>query len=65
MNWISVKDKLPQDAPVLIWYKGFIEGDAAVASYSDGAWTLFHTSTNDESIPVPTHWMELPEPPNN
>lgn len=55
MNWISVKDKLPQNLDdVLIHYAdGCIE---VGCRYSDG-WPM------ERSLGPVTHWMPLPEPP--
>ena len=59
MNWISVKDQLPEPktlvlsislrekVPLLTWFNGV-------------CWTYKHSVIKDGYI---THWMPLPEPP--
>ena len=62
-EWISVKDRLPlKHIGVIVWVeagswgKGFLD--------ADGRWRSFDTSFSLETyIPMVTHWMPLPEPP--
>lgn len=59
MNWISVKERLPQDEEsVLVWGCGFIE----IGWYdaSDKCWCTDDFDYDDDQV---THWMPLPEPP--
>ena len=59
MNWISVKERLPEDEErVLI----FADGEIHLMTYNS-YWHDF-TSIEDcfEETKV-THWMSLPEPP--
>lgn len=67
MNWINVKDKLPEEnADVLIYRGGFIGDLMNVYTYKGhnewedeyGYWSI----TEDEGI---THWMPLPAPPKD
>ena len=55
-EWISVKDKLPQEAALVIIWGG-------VGSYLGGVW-FTHTRCEAKIIQWEvTHWMPLPEPP--
>ena len=59
MEWISVKDRLPEiHEDVLIWFRGTVcFGDRT----SDGHWRPEGGNGNfDDDI---THWMPLPDPP--
>ena len=61
-NWISIKDRVPQDKEVDEWMLVYCEdiADMAydIATYSpDGVWRALGWD-----YPV-THWMPLPEPP--
>lgn len=65
MEWISVKDRLPEDRKTVLYYSVL------------GAWFLGHYKSDtkewyDLSIQKPidkhfniTHWMFLPNPPKN
>jgi hypothetical protein len=65
MNWISIKERFPQDEHcvlIFIEFKGYF-----VAYIKDGMWHVMHPDGitmrfNDNKL---THWMELPEPPYN
>lgn len=59
-KWISVKEKLPEnDDNYLVFTSD--RNDAVIATYyGDGEW-LEYDLTN--LIPLVTHWMPLPEPP--
>ena len=68
MEWISVKDKLPEDeAPVLAYYGFFRENDDLGTRFI-GTLTFFvfdknpHWQHESTGLFV-THWMPLPEPP--
>lgn len=60
-EWIRVDDQLPdEDIPVLCWVN---DGDSCgheVASHHNS----FFTDWTNELLPV-THWMPLPEPPQD
>lgn len=73
-EWVSVEDELPSvRVVVLIWgAKGLYEG--SVGYYvTDGAadkyegqyegWYVPHPNEEDVRSYPPTHWMPLPEPP--
>ena len=59
-KWFSVKEKLPEnDDNYLVFTSD--RNDAVIATYyGDGEW-LEYDLTN--LIPLVTHWMPLPEPP--
>lgn len=61
MEWISVKDGLPEDGKDYL----VTDGDACmVAAYNNGIkkWNFFVIDHYLDSKDV-THWMPLPEPP--
>jgi len=69
MEWISVKDKLPQDCANILYYerqcgvfKGFYSGgwhtDEDNLGVNGGGYI-----TDEVSQELVTHWMPLPEPP--
>ena len=64
-EWISVKDRLPEEhMDVLIYHGRFIGDMMSVYTYiGNNEWRDEHgyrSSTRDEGI---THWMHLPTPP--
>lgn len=57
MEWISVKDRLPEDAQKEFLCLVFDEGWIGTAAFYDGDFW-------DDSAVVPaTHWQPLPDPP--
>lgn len=59
MEWISVKDRLPEDTGyVLAWSPRYQEVVIAWYSEEEDFWR-----TEDDLAPFPSHWMPLPEPP--
>lgn len=66
MEWISIKDKLPEvrqltsgiitSDRLLI----FVDGDISVGYYNGSYW---NDEGNDWNYVKVTHWMPLPEPP--
>ena len=63
-EWISVKDRLPQP---LNWgqYERYIitwDGKVSEASWLNEEWCLRHDGCSGVK---PTHWMYLPEPPED
>lgn len=59
MDWISVKDRLPENSrSVLIYTK---DGGIAEGSYSsEGGWVQFRWNVKNPKV---IYWMPLPEPP--
>ena len=63
-EWISVKDRLPEDDQVVLCYKaerGVRIGKHLAATYADGV-SAFKDCGRDYAFGA-THWMPLPEPP--
>ena len=62
-NWISVNERLPEDGvDVLVGYD-FADNDPFIMTYEDGRW--FYGIDGDFMLNNNiTHWMPLPEPPN-
>ena len=65
MNWISVKDRLPEDERTVLVYYNF--GDKCkISFYETLAYYAFdpepHWQHEGTGLKV-THWMPLPEPP--
>ena len=61
-EWISVKDRLPEDDSDVLAYLRIGEiGRIYPANYANGMWfdCMFNTPATDTT----THWMPLPEPP--
>lgn len=72
MEWISVKDRLPEpEFPVIVAYLGFYDGAPRVDGLAiidsvcgDWFWYVDEGSDDNEKVRVTiTHWMPLPEPP--
>lgn len=63
MEWISVKDRLPENWQLVIMYQKLSKYDntldIAIGSYANGK---FHILWPEERR-NPTHWMPLPKPP--
>lgn len=67
-EWISVKDKLPEDERNVLAYYGFNRGDGDLGMRFIGVLSYFAFDQNrhwqHEGIGLTvTHWMPLPEPP--
>lgn len=70
MNWISVKERLPEIAKVVIITLRHSKQDTYSAFRAHGGWYCF-CADEDPKRYVPngikgveiTHWMPLPEPP--
>jgi len=61
MEWISVKDRLPKDEVIAIGYQnetiiGYVSGD------DENGFSCENDGCVLDNV---THWMPLPEPPNN
>lgn len=63
MDWISVKDRMPEeDATYLVYGRnGYGVVCANYNYYNDGEWLTCDDLTNITRFV--THWMLLPEPP--
>lgn len=73
MKWISVKDRLPDSDGIYIvtacdegcsagegiWYDTVV----VTAEYYKGGWTWFDGGTEYDLDGIVTHWMPMPEPP--
>lgn len=61
-KWISVEDRLPEDAGdvlvVAFWHEKY---QVLTGWHSLGGWLV--TAGNEERLLDVTHWMPLPEPP--
>ena len=61
MEWISVKDRLPEDdAMCLVYGRNWHEIVVAIY-YGDGKWLTCYGLTNITRFV--THWMPMPMPP--
>ncbi len=61
-EWISVKDRLPEDSrEVLIYDKR--SGDVLYAWYSMETWNENDFCYEGDDLDDISHWMPLPEPP--
>ena len=61
-EWISVKDRLPEDDRDVLAYSSIGEESRIYpACYSNGVWydCVFNAPANDTT----THWMPMPHPP--
>ena len=58
-EWISVKDRLPEDDLLVLITDGLSLGDYEIARWNGSYWTRKAWPLGYE----PTHWMPLPEPP--
>lgn len=69
MTWISVKDRLPERGVIiLISYKSgnftgeFARRETTIGIYGPG---VFYESSRLEVLDHVTHWMPLPDPPED
>ena len=61
-EWISVKDRLPEDdSDVLAYSRIGEESRIYPACYSNGVW--FDCVFNAPATDTTTHWMKMPHPP--
>lgn len=67
-EWISVTERLPADlSDVLFFYETDIgQKDISIGHYEKGIWSacgFYHSRRLSDAVKV-THWMPLPEDPN-
>ena len=65
-QWISVKDRLPDDASdVLAYYDCIDDGRVMLVNYYKNCWydAVFNDLIDDLDQGCITYWMPLPEPP--
>ena len=68
-GWISVKERLPNNSkPVYVWLwvgSSLRSGIPFVGKYNifSGEWLIYGLSADKREIIKITHWMPLPEPP--
>lgn len=71
MEWISVKDGMPEDCvPVIATYISVIDGNPCIGLYTlrEGFWydwngTVIHSINGEPYITAEvTHWMPAPKP---
>ncbi len=60
-EWISVKDKLPENKQIVLVINKF--GEIAVCTANISWNYIFMLSDTNLQIQDVTHWMDLPEPP--
>jgi hypothetical protein len=68
-EWISVKDKLPEKGEIVMTYGAGVADSEYCQAYFTTAkgepmWQELDCC-GDVIHPGPTHWMKLPEPPEN
>ena len=57
MDWISVKDRLPEDVETYLVYGGNKYGIMLAIYYGDGEWLTDDLTNITRFV---THWMPLP-----
>lgn len=80
MKWINVKDILPElEKNVLVFNKDGVNDQISIGCYWGTrdihekkypgsfytAWSIYGPWECDSPFEIPTHWMPLPEPPEN
>ena len=65
MNWINIKDKLPEDnRPVLLFTPFEYFGELHSCIGNSESIRKCCTSKGKDNHPIFTHWFPLPEAPN-
>jgi len=71
MNWISVKDELPEKG---VWVLVYLDESVTSGKYLGGRWSEWELTwlgihgcgcCGDDSEDIVTHWMPLPKLPKN
>ena len=67
MEWINVKDKLPENGQqVDVWRGGHMQfRDTEIYYLDDADWDcgFYFDNSFESEVCTVTHWMPLPEPP--
>lgn len=71
MNWIKCSDRLPEDDKTVLAYiknEGIYFGNFSIKGFSDDTFGFYAATTGSSEwfydIDLITHWMPLPEKPN-
>lgn len=62
MEWISTKDRLPEDETKYLCWEAYYSGSTGYPVIGLFAHGEFHTGISDDFTDV-THWAYLPDPP--
>lgn len=62
MEWISVKERLPENGQIVLFHEksGFIYCAEYVIGPDGASWCIDHYDFEANDV---THWAQLPEPP--
>lgn len=63
MEWISVKDGLPEVGKIVVWYSPFAHTGTVKGYVADYLNELDKKEHNINWFKKFTHWMPLPDPP--
>lgn len=70
-EWISVKDRLPEKGVQVICFNGgrmfgsFTLAEIKTDNEGFTAWHIYGVNEDNAGFGSVTHWMPLPEPPND